>query len=149
MKQIFFLTAAAMLVACATAQDYGNVMQVDSNQYNIISVGGSEYEARQNALKAAKLACKEAGFDNGYIVKAQEVKYTGIFMDAQQQKNVTRMMEVANVLLSASKADKKPAPGSGAQPQAHIGHTKIDTDSMEDSIKEDSFEGRLTIQCQP
>lgn len=128
MKKYLILTLALPFIACASAADYGSCMRTSAKDFDIVSSGDTEKEARNNGLKAAQLSCKEAGYGTSYIVNKQEVIYKGMLGSGDNQKIISGALGVAGAILK--------------------GKDTTATKKINKNLTDDSFEYRLTITCQ-
>jgi len=148
MQKIYILPAvfsAVLLIGCATAQDYGNVMNVGNNKYQIISQGSSESNARAKAIKAAELQCKASGFKNGFSVQSQKVNYTGMFASGQQQKAVSGILGVAGAVMDAKQTyDANKTSKSGVSAGVAVGSAS----DVKGAVTENSYEAEIVVICQ-
>ncbi|MGB2578596.1 hypothetical protein AAIR98_000515 [Elusimicrobium simillimum] len=130
-KMLPLLALAFFMLACASAQDYGTVIRTSQTQHTITSKSDSESGALSKALKASKLACKEAGYKSGaYIVNSQEAKYTGMFGSGAQQKTVSTVLGVASSIFD------KPA------------NKGVSVSGVKHDLTDDTHEVKLVITCQ-
>ncbi|MDR2934007.1 MAG: hypothetical protein LBU68_01865 [Rickettsiales bacterium] len=139
MKFSYFIIAI-FLSACAT--DYGNIIPMRNNTYEIISESSSQSSATEKALKGAEQKCKSVNNIGKFYVVSHEDNYNGSFGDAQTHNTMKAVRDIASFGVDVNNHRKFFESGNNNH-NIYFNPVRPATKSL----FKDAFETRLVFRC--